>query len=127
MRMTECNNNCTANKRSPTNQPWAVHCFNIMDSDEYHYYHGFQDMLDEHEDKVRELAHQVYDEYWEDEGMILEALKEAISESNTFAMLLIKCREDNDQLNAGRMLMTVVDRYLYEAARDAAEDKLSWR
>jgi len=96
-----------------------------MNDDEYSHYHSYQDQKDAFYAKVDELAARIYNDLWLDEGSILEAIKESLSESEYFADLVIYCEEVNNPQLLGMIALEIIDKYLSEQADELAEDQLT--
>ena len=97
-----------------------------MNEGEYHFFHATQDMQDELNSRIRKYQDEFIAEYWADEGMVLEALKEAVSEDETYAMLLCEWHRTQNYSDIGRLTLHIIERYFELTAREAAEDKASW-
>lgn len=96
-----------------------------MNDDEYSYYHSYQDQKDAFYEKVDELAAHIYNDLWNDEGSILEALKESLSESEDYAGIVIYSEAAGNPGLLGTITLEIIDKYLSERADELAEDQLT--
>lgn len=78
------------------------------------------------EEQIRDYQDIIIGEYWNDDGMILEALKEAVSEDATYASLLSAWHKTANYDDIGRLTLFIIENYFSDKARQAAEEKVSW-
>jgi len=96
-----------------------------MDDDEYFYYHAYEDMKDAQQEQVNVMAERLLVDYWQDIGTIQEAIKEGLSENDTYALLLVKYHKENNLEAAGDITLSLIHRYLLSCANQEAENKLT--
>ena len=96
-----------------------------MNDAEYNHLHRYQDIKDAHQEKIGFRAEALRKEYWWDEGMLLEAIKEGLGEDVTYVHLAKKLIRQKDHIAFSIMTIDLLDKYLHEQAIEAAENELN--
>lgn len=96
-----------------------------MNNAEYNHLHKYQDMKDEQQEKINALAETLRQEYWQDDGVLLEAIKEGLGEDNTYIHLAKKLIKKSDHMGFANLTITLMNKYLQERALVDAENEIN--
>lgn len=95
-----------------------------MDKDEYNYYHGYQDMKDEFNERLSQLSVEIFNDLWADPSSIQEALANSLAESSDYAAIIQYCYNNNSASLLGEVTMELISLYLAELADELAEERV---
>ena len=96
-----------------------------MDKNEYDHFHGYQDRKDALEDRINVRSLEIFEDLWDSNAAIMEALKESLSESDDYAALVKYCRRGDAMKLLGIITHELIDIYLSEQADQLAEDEIN--
>lgn len=82
-------------------------------------------MKDEQQEKIDERAEELHQEYWWDDGILLEAFSESLGEDPTYIHLAKKLIKKSDHIGFANLTITLIDKYLQERALEDAENEIN--